>query len=154
MKKQIEITRQSTETIDVEVPSYYDNHGMYVAITDHAVIKVAKDGLFANFWSADKPDYYSEAVVDALKWSPPTITEQEFDIAFHNTIKCLTEQYQLSKSMYDPNTAQQEQANQEVAEQVAAGETVQAEATNEAATESAAQDQAMGVDAEEGSAEG
>lgn len=54
MKKQIEITKHSTETIEVEVPSYYDNHGMYIAITDHAVIKVAKDGLFVSFWAEVK----------------------------------------------------------------------------------------------------
>lgn len=155
MKKQIEITKQSTKTIEVDVPSYYENHGMYIAITDHSVIKVAKDAFFINIWPAIRADYYSEAIADTLKWEPLSITEDEFETVFNNAIKCLTEQYQLSKNMFDPNTAQQEPTNQEaIAEQAAAGEAVQAEVSNEQATESAAQDSAMGGDSEEGGAEG
>lgn len=64
--------------------------------------------------------------------------------AFNNTIKCLTEQYQLSMSMIlDPN--QQAAGQQEVAEQAT---------EQQNAIESASQDQAMEVDSEEGGTQG
>jgi hypothetical protein len=138
MKKQITITEMSlvTRTIEVEVPSYYRKFGMVIAITDEAVIKIGKDSMFYHFVSANDSKYYSEAVVDALRYYPDSIDKQEFETQLAKTIKCLTEQYQLSMNMIlDPNT------------QTAEGQEV-------AATESAAQDNAMEVSAEEGSTEG
>jgi hypothetical protein len=144
MKKQIEITEKKTRTVDVEVPSFYNEYGVRVAVTDYAVIKVWPGASLISFvYSTDKARY-SEAVDQLLQYRSATITEQEFDIAFNNAIKCLTEQYQLSKNMQDPNA--QQPANQEATEQ--------AQPANEQATESAAQDQAMGVDSEEGGTEG
>jgi hypothetical protein len=87
---------------------------------------------------ASKADRYNQCIDEVLGlYGIQSVTKQEFETAFNNTIKCLTEQYQLSMSMIlDPNTRTAE--GQEVA-----------------ATESAAQDTAMEVEnAEEGSTEG
>src|ERR1044072_3025908 len=141
MKKQITITEMSlvTRTIEVQVPSYYRKHGMVIAVTDDAVIKIGNDSKFYHFVPASDSKYYGEGVVDALRYSPEVIEKQEFDNHFNNTIKCLTEQYQLSMSMQDQNlqTPEGQQATEETA-----------------ALESASQDNAMEVSAEEGGTEG
>jgi hypothetical protein len=113
-----------------------------IAITDDAVIKIGNDSKFYHFVHASDSKYYGEGVVDALRYSPEIIEKQEFDNHFNKTIKCLTEQYQLSMSMIlDPNTqtAEGQQATEETA-----------------ALESATQDVAMEAtqDSEEGSTEG
>ena len=132
-----------TRTIEVEVPSYYRKHGMMIAITDEAVIKIGKDSMFYHIVSANDAKYYSEGVVDALRYNPEVIEKQEFDNHLNNTIKCLTEQYQLSMNMQlDPNN-------------VAAGQQEVEQATEQQnAQESASQDQAMEVDSEEGGTQG
>jgi len=138
MKKQIEIIEKSTKTIEVEVPSFYINYGIKVAITERSIIRVWDNSLISFVPSSEKERYDKEiadVVNDQIK--PKRISQQEFETSFNNTIKCLTEQYQLSINMLDPNT------------QTAEGQEV-------AATESAAQDTAMEVQesAEEGSTEG
>jgi hypothetical protein len=148
MKKQITITEMSlvTRIIEVEVPSYYRKHGTMIAITDEAVIKIGKDSMFYHFVSATDAKYYSDGVVDALRYNPEVIEKHEFDNHLNNTIKCLTEQYQLSMNMQlDPN--QQATGQQEVTEQATEQQNAQ---------ESASQDQAMEAtqDSEEGSTEG
>jgi hypothetical protein len=138
MKKQIEITEKTTRSVEIEVPSFYNEYGVRVAVTDHAVIKVWPGGSLISFiYSTDKVRY-NKAIDELLQYKVQSITEQEFDIAFNNEIKCLTEQYQLSKNMFDPNNTQAAPANQEaIAEQAAAGEAAVA------ATEQEAQEQAM-----------
>lgn len=131
-----------TRTIEVEVPSYYRKHGMMIAITDEAVIKIGKDSMFYHFVSANDAKYYSEGIVDALRYNPQVIEKQEFDNHLNKTIKCLTEQYQLSMNMQDPNLqAASEQTTEQATEQ-------------QNAQESASQDQAMEVDSEEGGTQG
>lgn len=140
MKKQIEISTKSTKIIEVEMPSYYNFHGKYTAITEHAVISVWSDGQLITCNLASNKERYNEAIDNTLAYSSTLkVSKKEFEIAFNKTIKCLTEQYQLSMNMVlDPNTQTAEAANgQEVA-----------------ATESAEQDKAMEVSAEEGSTEG
>lgn len=130
MKKRIEITEQSTRIIEVEVPSYYNGHGIYSAITESSIISVSRNGQHYSYTAA-ADRFYSENIAMALKYDPPRIAKEEFDSAMEITLKCLTEQYQLSKEMsnIDPN-ATQAADNQEAAEQ--AGNTEQA---NEQATE-------------------
>jgi hypothetical protein len=136
MKKQIEITTKATKIIEVEIPSYYNFHGKYTAITEHAVISVWSDGQLITCTLESNKERYNEAIDNTLTYSSTVkVSRKEFERAFNDTIKCLTEQYQLSMSMIDPNT------------QTAEGQEV-------AATESAAQDTAMEVSAEEGSTEG
>lgn len=123
-----------TRTIEVEVPSYYRKHGMVIAITDEAVIKVGKDPMFYYFVPSNDSKRYSEGVVDALRYNPEIIDKQEFETHLDSTIKCLTEQYQLSINMVlDPNTqaaeGQQQEQTAEVAETTQA--TDSAEATEE-----------------------
>jgi len=138
MKKQIEIIEKATKTIEVEVPSFYNEHGVRVSITDHSIIKVWPDNTLVSFIPANNKDRYSSEIAEMFRYTfkPTEITKEEFDLAFNNTIKCLTEQYQLSMSMIlDPK------------EQTAAE-------GQEAALESASQDNAMEVSAEEGGTEG
>ena len=122
-----------TRTIEVEVPRYYRKHGMVIAITDESVITIGKDYMFYHIVSANDSKYYSEGVVDALRYSPEVIEKKDFESVLNNTIKCLTEQYQLSVNMLqDPNAqvaeevkaegqevAATEQATEETGEQVA-----------------------------------
>jgi hypothetical protein len=132
MKKQIEIPTKSTKLIEVEIPSYYNFHGKYTAITEHAVIGVWTDGNMISFNLSSNKERYNESIDNAIGlYGTQPCTKEEFDTAFNNTIKCLTEQYQLSMNMVlDPNTQNAEPANVE---------------GQEAATESAAQDTAMEV---------
>jgi hypothetical protein len=151
MKKQIEIATKSTKTIEVEIPSYYNFHGKYTAITDHAVIGVWTEGNMISINLASKADRYNQCIDEVLGlYGTQSVTKQEFETAFNNTIKCLTEQYQLSMSMQDPNLQAAGPDNQEAIKEQAT-----AEGQEVAATESAAQDTAMEVEsAEEGSTEG
>jgi hypothetical protein len=143
MKKQIEISTKATKLIEVEVPSYYNFHGKYTAITEHAVIGVWSDGHMISFNLASNKERYSESIDNAIGlYGTQPCTKKEFETAFNKTIKCLTEQYQLSMNMIlDPNTqtAEGQQATEETA-----------------ALESASQDNAMEAtqDSEEGSTEG
>jgi hypothetical protein len=147
MKKQITVREHKAKIIEVEMPSYYNFHGKYTAITEHAVINVWSGQHMISFNLASNVERYNQAIDDVFGlFTIESCTKEEFDTAFNNTIKCLTEQYQLSMNMMDPN-AQAAAANQEAIQQQAEGQEV-------AATESAAQDTAMGVSAEEGSTEG
>lgn len=140
MKKQIEITEKATKIIEFDIPAFFTNYGIYVAITDYSVIRIWTDSSLISIIPATEKARYANDVAEELKHKyRSAITQQEFEIAFNKTIKCLTEQYQLSMNMVlDPNTQTAEAANgQEVA-----------------ATESAEQDKAMEVSAEEGSTEG
>jgi hypothetical protein len=143
MKKQITIRQQSEKTIEVEMPSFYNFHGKYTAITEHAVIGVWSDGHMISFNFASNKDRYNQCIDDVMGlYSAQPCTQEEFETAFNNTIKCLTEQYQLSMNMQlDPNNAAGQQEAEQATEQVAA-------------QESASQDQAMEVDSEEGGTEG
>jgi hypothetical protein len=138
MKKQIEVTKKSTEFIEVEIPSFFKRFSISVSITDHSIIQVWPDNALISFTPASD-ERYSAKIAELMNDKPhhQNITKQEFDTAFNNTIKCLTEQYQLSMSMMDPN-AQAAPAKQEAIQQQAEGQEV-------AATESAAQDTAMEV---------
>jgi hypothetical protein len=142
MKKQITIRQQSEKTIEVEMPSFYNFHGKYTAITEHAVIGVWSDGHMISFNFASNKDRYNQCIDDVMGlYSVQPCTQEEFETAFNNTIKCLTEQYQLSMNMQlDPNNAAGQQEEQATEQQNA--------------QESASQDQAMEVDSEEGSTEG
>lgn len=124
MKKQIEITEKAKKNIEVEVPSFYYQFGIYTAITEHSIIR-ASNTYSSLILGADK-DRYNDAINECLKYEPQPITKEEFETAFNNTIKCLTEQYQLSINMLDPNA---QQATQEAAEQ--ATDTAPAEQINE-----------------------
>jgi hypothetical protein len=138
MKKQITITEQKSRQVEVEVPSFHNFHGRYSAITEHSVMMVWENHMITYELASNK-DRYNNAIDDVLKYSSSVFcTKEEFETAFNNTIKCLTEQYQLSMSMIlGPNTQTAEGQEQQVA-----------------ATESAAQDNAMEVSAEEGGTEG
>jgi hypothetical protein len=149
MKKQIEITEKATRVIEFDTPAFFTNYGTHVAITDHSLIRIWTDSGLISIIPATEKTRYANEVAELLKDKyRSAITRQEFETAFNNTIKCLTEQYQLSMNMMDPN-AQVAPANQEAIQQQAEGQEV-------AATESAAQDNAMEVteSAEEGSTEG
>lgn len=139
MKKQITITEQKSRQVEVEVPSFHNFHGRYSAITEHSVMMVWENHMITYELATNK-DRYNNAIDDVLRYSSSVFcAKEEFETAFNKTIKCLTEQYQLSMSMVlDPNTQTAEPQQQEVA-----------------ATESAAQDKAMEVEsAEEGTTQG
>jgi hypothetical protein len=139
MKKQIEVKTESTKVIEVEVPSYHNFYGKVTAITDTAVICACPAGHYIFCTLSENKDAYNKAIDDTLRYSGTVpATKEEFETAFNKTIKCLTEQYQLSMSMQDPNLAA---AGQEQATEQNAGE-----ANN---LESASQDQAMEANAEE-----
>jgi hypothetical protein len=119
MKKQITITEMSlvTRTIEVEVPSYYTKFSMYIAVTDESVTKIYDDGKFSLITPATQEKRYNEEVVDALKYNPSPISKELFEEKLQNTIKCLTEQYQLSMNMlHDPNTQTAEGQEAQAAE--------------------------------------
>jgi hypothetical protein len=135
MKKQITITEMSlvTRTIEVEVPSYYTKFTMYIAITDESVIKVYDDGKFSLITPATQEKRYNEEVVDALKYNPAPISKELFEEKLQNSIKCLTEQYQLSMNMLDPNAIAPQQAEGQEVKAAEAEQTEQAtEETGEA----------------------
>jgi hypothetical protein len=135
------------------MPSYYNFHGKYTAITEHAVISVWSDGQLICCNLSSNKERYNEAIDNTLSYSSTVkVSRKEFETAFNNTIKCLTEQYQLSMNMQDPNLQAAGPDNQEaIKEQTAEGQEQEV-----AATESAAQDTAMEVteSAEEGGTEG
>src|ERR1044072_3726540 len=137
MKKQIEISTKATKLIEVEVPSYYNFHGKYTAITEHAVIGVWSDGHMISFNLASNKERYSESIDNAIGlYGTQPCTKKEFETAFNKTIKCLTEQYQLSMNMIlDPKKQTAEEGQ-------------------ERELESQSQDSAMEVSAEEGGTEG
>lgn len=141
MTKQIEIIERSSKLIEVDVPSFLNEHGVRIAITDQSIIRVWPDNTLVSFIPASDKERYSEIIAEIFRFTPkPTpISQQEFVSFYNNTIKCLTEQYQLSMNMKDPGTqtAEGQQATEE---------------TN--AQESASQDKAMEVNSEEGSTEG
>lgn len=138
MKKQIQITEKTTRSVEIEVPSFYNEYDVRVAVTDYAVIKVWPGGSLISFIYATDKVRYNKAIDELLQYKVKSITEKEFDIAFNNEIKCLTEQYQLSINMVlDPNL---QPASEPTTEQVQA-------------VEQEAQEQAM-ESAEEGGAEG
>jgi hypothetical protein len=136
MKKQITVREHSAKTIEVEIPSYYNFHGKYTAITDHAVINVWSGLHMISFILASNVERYNQAIDDVFGlFTIEPCTKEEFDTAFNNTIKCLTEQYQLSMNMLDPKeqTAAegQEQAVESAAQDTAMEVTESAEATEE-----------------------
>lgn len=136
MKKRIEITEQSTRIIEVEVPSYYNGHGIYSAITESSIISVSRNGQHYSYTAA-ADRFYSENIAMALKYDPPRIAKEEFDSAMEITLKCLTEQYQLSKEMsnIDPNATQAADNQEAPSEQVGNTEQAKEQATEETETE-------------------
>lgn len=120
-----------TRTIEVELPSYYTKFSMYIAVTDESVIKIYDDGKFSLITPASQEKRYNEEVVDALKYNPAPISKELFEEKLQNTIKCLTEQYQLSMNMLDPNTQTAEPVNQEAIAQQAEGQETAEQATEE-----------------------
>lgn len=136
MKKQIEVTKKTTEFIEVEIPSFFKRFNVNVSITEHSIIQVWPDNTLISFTPASD-ERYSTKIAELMNDKPhhQNITREEFDTAFNNTIKCLTEQYQLSMNMlHDPKeqaaegqeakaaeaTEQTEQATEETGEEVAA----------------------------------
>lgn len=95
---------------------------MCISITEHSVIRVTHDGLFAHCYPASQKERYNEAIQDALNYGPSPCTKEEFETFFNKTIKCLTEQYQLSMNMLDPNTQQAGAITPQQAEEVKATE--------------------------------
>lgn len=134
MKKQITIREQKAKTIEIEMPSYYNFHGKYTAITEHAVIGVWTGGHMISFTLSSNEARYNQCIDDAVGlYTTEPCTKEEFETAFNNTIKCLTEQYQLSMNMLDPNAQTQQAEGQEVKAAEATEQTEQAtEETGEA----------------------
>jgi hypothetical protein len=135
MKKQIEITKKTTEFIEVEIPSFFKRFNVNVSITAHSIIQVWPDSALISFTPASD-ERFNAKIAELMNDKPhhKSITIEEFETAFNNTIKCLTEQYQLSMNMlHDPKeqtaegqevkaaeaTEQTEQATEETGEAVA-----------------------------------
>lgn len=90
---QIKIKDQEFKTIDVPTPSYWKRKysGTLVRITEQGVLKIHPDAIF---W-ADTPknyDYYFNSdIVEALEGV--SITKEEFDLKYLETIMYLNEQF-------------------------------------------------------------
>lgn len=130
MKKQITIREQKAKTIEIEMPSFYNFHGKYTAITEHAVIGVWTGGHMISFTLSSNEARYKQCIDDVIGlYTTEPCTKEEFETAFNNTIKCLTEQYQLSMNMlHDPK------------EQTAEGQEVKAAEATEQTTEQATEE--------------
>jgi hypothetical protein len=134
MKKQIEVTKKTTEFIEVEIPSFFKRFLVSISITEHSIIQVWPNSALISFTPVSD-ERYSDKITELMndKHHHQKITKEEFETAFNNTIKCLTEQYQLSMNMlHDPKeqaaegqeaqaaeAEQTEQATEETGEAVA-----------------------------------
>jgi hypothetical protein len=133
MKKQITITQKETKVIDVEVPSFHKQYGYYIAITDHSIIKVWPEPVLISMKLSSDSEIYNKAIEEVIQYPMEASTKEEFEAAFNNIIKCLTEQYQLSINMLDPNAIAPQQAEGQEAQAAEAEQTEQAtEETGEA----------------------
>lgn len=105
---QIEISTKTTTIVNVENPSFFRQHGIYTAITDQFVITTSDSCNFTSLIPVSDKQRYADAIADAIKYSPTSIKKEEFEKVFNNSIKCLTEQYQLSIAMnkFDPKEGQ------------------------------------------------
>lgn len=134
---QIAISKTATTLINVDNPSFLYQYGMYTAITDQVVITTTNNHTYVSIIPASENKRYSDAIADALKYEPLSITREEFEEVFNKSIKCLTEQYQSSIAMIrniDPGTKQAEDT-QEQAAGTQAADAAEETAGDEAAAE-------------------
>ena len=80
---QLEITKQTTDRIDVETPSFYKRHAFMYSITDSCIISVGPSSLWIN--KVEDSKGYTREIVDAIKGEK--ITCEEFDQAYCKTRK-------------------------------------------------------------------
>jgi hypothetical protein len=112
-KVQIKVTEKTTKLIDVEMPSFYLLHGLYVEITDQHVIQVSDSARFIALITSGETERYSASIQDVLNGGK-RIKQKDFYIAFDKCIKCLTEQYQLSMDMnLEPKAGEKDEAQKE-----------------------------------------
>jgi hypothetical protein len=134
MKKQIEITKKATEIIEVEIPSFFKRYNVSVSITAHSLIQAWPDNALISFTPATD-ERYNAKIAELMNDKPhhKAITKEEFQTTFENTIKCLTEQYQLSMSMILDPKEQAAEATQETIQ--AEGQTQESATTEQTVTE-------------------
>jgi hypothetical protein len=112
-KVQIKVTEQTTKLIDVEMPSYYLLHGMYVAITALHVIQISDNTHFIALITSGETVRYGASIYEAINYGKRT-EQNDFKTAFDKCIKCLTEQYQLSMDMnLEPKEGEKDEAPKE-----------------------------------------
>jgi hypothetical protein len=152
----VQVTKQVTETINVE-PGYYKSKliDCFYYLRESGVL-VYVSNTMTYFTTPDKANYANDIKEIASDYRP--CEESEFEAAKDNVLTHLKHYitFPETASAVNPASGQSgnnnmQDPNQQLANQEA---TEQAQPANEQATESAAQDQAMGVDSEEGGAEG
>jgi hypothetical protein len=135
---QIAISKKTTTIINVENPSFLRQHGIYTAITDQFVVTTTENHTYVSIIPASEKQRYSDAIADALRYEPTSITQEEFDKVFNKSIKCLTEQYQSSIAMIrniDPGSKQAEETQEQATDTQAAEATAEETAGDEVAAE-------------------
>jgi hypothetical protein len=73
----IEVTKTSKETIEIEVPQYFEKYGMYYMIGEKGYIHVGENTLIYSGYNSTS----DLTVADILNNTPTT--EEEFYTAFH-----------------------------------------------------------------------
>jgi hypothetical protein len=77
----LQVTKQTTEEVDIEVPSFYRRFGALIAITETAAISIYDDSFFTVL--AEDKKQYSEKAIEATK--SQKITGAEFMAACNKT---------------------------------------------------------------------
>lgn len=75
MKLSITKRTESVEEVDIELPAYFERHGLYIMVKDDgSIVKVGR--LYMGISENDNSKYYRDDIEEAL--SSKRITESEF----------------------------------------------------------------------------
>lgn len=126
---QLEVSKTSTEIIDVKTPAFYYTLGLYSFIADSFYLTVSPSTHFIALVPRQEEKRFADNVKETLKWGEP-ITQEEFKTHFDKALKCLAEQYIAAMTMFNNNDPKEgQEVNQDTAAEKAASETAAETAT-------------------------
>lgn len=86
----LQVTKQTTEELEVETPSFYRRNWAVYSITETSVMTVGDDAVWVTR-STESPNRFAETVVDIIKGDK--ITREQFIKAYHKAQKTIAEQF-------------------------------------------------------------
>lgn len=86
----LQVTKKTTEELEVETPSYYRQNWAFYAITEASVMTVGDDTIWVTR-SKESPSRFAETVQDVIKGE--IITREQFIKAYHKAQKTIAEHF-------------------------------------------------------------
>lgn len=86
----LQVTKKTTEELEVETPSFYRRNWAFYAITESSVMTVGDDTVWVTR-SKESPSRFAETVEDVIKGDK--ISHEQFIKAYHKAQKTIAEQF-------------------------------------------------------------